>query len=417
MPVKAASDEALLAEAARSFVSEDPAPEVIGVMVSGGGDSVALLHLMQRAGMLRGWQVEAVTVDHGLRAAAVAEAAQVAALCADLGVAHHICHWDGPKDSGNLMDQARRARFDLVAAWAAARGIGHVVMGHTADDQAETFLMGLARSSGIDGLSGMRAVWRDRSVVWARPLLTVARQDLRDYLRRRGIGWVEDPTNDDASYARVRARRAMAVLGGLGITAPGLTAVAGHLDMARSALRLQAAAAARAVDTRAGMVRMARQDLWAQPEEVQRRLLIAALRWISGTEYPPREAALERVQAAILTGKDTTLGGCRFRLQGPDLVISREARAMGGICAPDQVWDGRWRVQGPIIAGLTVGALGAAGLAACKDWRDTGLPREVLAVTPALWQDGQLVAAPLVRQSGVWSASLGQSLYDFILSH
>ena len=416
MPVKAGSDDALLAAAASSFACDDPAPKVIGVMVSGGGDSVALLHLMQRAGALRGWRVEAVTVDHGLRAAA-AEAALVAVLCADLGVAHQICRWDGPKDSGNLMDQARRARFDLVATWAAALGIGHVVMGHTADDQAETFLMGLARASGIDGLSGMRAVWRDRGVVWARPLLTVGRLELRDYLRRQGVSWVEDPTNDDATYARVRARRAMTVLKGLGITAPGLTAVAGHLDMARSALRVQVAAAAQAVDTRAGMVRMARQDLWAQPEEVQRRLLIAALRWISGAQYPPREAALARVQAAILTGKDETLGGCRFRLQGPDLVISREARAVGGICAPDQVWDGRWRVQGPIIAGLTVGALGAAGLAACKDWRDTGLPREVLAVTPALWQDGQLVAAPLVRQSGVWSASLGQSLYDFILSH
>ena len=386
-------------------------------MVSGGGDSVALLHLMQRAGVMRGWRVEAVTVDHGLRSAAAAEAALVAGLCTDLGVAHQICRWDGPKDSGNLMDQARRARFDLVAGWARSRGIGHVVMGHTADDQAETFLMGLARVSGIDGLSGMRAVWRDRGVVWARPLLAVSRQDLRGYLRQHRLSWVEDPTNEDATYARVRARQAMAVLAGLGITAPGLTAVAGHLDMARDALRVQVAAAAQGADTRAGMVRLALGGLMELPSEVQRRLLIAALRWISGAEYPPREAALAGVQAAIRAGKAATLGGCRFRVQGPDLVISREARAMGADCASDQIWDGRWRVHGPGTAAITVGALGAKGLTQCKDWRDAGLPREVLVVTPALWQDGLLVAAPLLRQSGDWSASLGQSLYDFILSH
>ena len=386
-------------------------------MVSGGGDSVALLHLMQRAGVTGGWLVEAVTVDHGLRAAAATEAAQVADLCAGLGLAHQTLRWERRADRGNLMDQARRARFDLVADWAAARGIGHVVMGHTADDQAETFLMALARASGIDGLSGMRAVWRDRAVVWARPLLAVARQDLRDYLRRQGLDWVEDPTNDNPAYERVRARRAMAVLAGLGITAPGLTAVAGHLDMARSALRVQVAAAAQSLDTRAGMVRITRQDLWALPSEVQRRLLIAALRWISGAPSPPREAALARVQAAILTGKEATLGGCRFRRIGPDLVICREARALGRACAPDQVWDGRWQVQGPVTAGVSLGALGGGGLAAIKDWRDTGLPRDVLITTPALWQDGHLLAAPLVRQNALWSASLGQSLHDFILSH
>ena len=70
-----------------------------------------------------------------------------------------------------------------------------------------------------------------------------------------------------------------------------------------------------------------------------------------------------------------------------------------------------------MTAGVSLGALGAGGLAAIKDWRDTGLPRDVLIATPALWQDGHLLAAPLVRQNALWSASLGQSLHDFILSH
>ena len=105
---------------------------------------MALLLLALDAGL----QVRAVTVDHGLRPEAAAEAAWVGRLCAGLGVPHDTLQWQGWDGAGNLQDQARRARLSLIADWAKVAGLGAVALGHTQDDQAETVLMRLARRAG-----------------------------------------------------------------------------------------------------------------------------------------------------------------------------------------------------------------------------------------------------------------------------
>ncbi|MGV8951126.1 MAG: tRNA lysidine(34) synthetase TilS, partial [Cypionkella sp.] len=190
----------------------------LAVAVSGGSDSLALLHLAHQAAGQLGWDLQAVTVDHGLRDEAAQEAAQVGAICAGLGVPHQVLRWDHGEISGNLQDQARRARYALMTDWARAQGIARVWIGHTADDQAETFLMGLSRAAGLDGLSGMRPDWVEAGVRFERPLLGVSRANLRAYLTRRGVVWLEDPSNQNDRFARVRARRALTMLQPLGIT-------------------------------------------------------------------------------------------------------------------------------------------------------------------------------------------------------
>ena len=141
----------------------------LGVAVSGGGDSVALLLML--ATVARGRPLAAVTVDHGLRPESGDEAAAVEALCAARGIPHATLRWNGWDGAGNLQDRARQARRTLIGAWARANGIGAVALGHTLDDQAETFLMRLARGSGVDGLSGMAPATRAEGVLWLRPLL------------------------------------------------------------------------------------------------------------------------------------------------------------------------------------------------------------------------------------------------------
>lgn len=382
-----------------------PVGETIGVALSGGGDSTALLHLCLAAGL----RVEAVTVDHRLRPESAGEAAGVAAACAALGVPHAVRVWEHGVVAGNLMDQARRARRALIADWARARGIAHVALGHTRDDQAETLLMGLARSAGLPGLSGMRARWREGGVTFHRPLLAAGREELRGWLRTRGVAWVDDPTNDNPRFQRIKARQVLAALVPLGITAEGLAEVAGNLARAQEAvLRQVQAAAERHLMAAAGAVQVT-PGLWSEPAEVQRQVVIAALRWLSGADYPPRAAELARLVAAMAGGRDATLAGCRHRKGW----LMREARALGGPVSVGALWDGRWILTGPPGE---VRALGAAGVRQCPDWRATGLPREVLEVTPAVWAGETLLSAPLAGWPQGWSARLDASDHLFGLS-
>lgn len=387
-----------------------PLDETVGVALSGGGDSVALLHLCLRAGI----KVEAVTVDHSLRAESAAEAVAVAADCGALGVRHDVRVWQHGAPTGNLMDQARRARLGLIGDWARARGIATVALGHTRDDQAETLLMGLARQAGIDGLSGMRRAWSAGGVQFVRPLLDAGRTELREWLAAQGTGWIDDPTNDNDRFTRVKARQVLAALAPLGITGEGLAAVAGHLAQVRAALEVQVAGvAARLVREEAGAL-VVDALLFAEPAEVRRRLIVAGLRWLSGAEYAPRADAVARLEAAMAAGRDATLWGCRWH-KGR---LMREAKAMTGVTAAlGAVWDGRWVVEGPTVAGVVVRALGADGIRACPDWRSTGLPREVLLVTPALWAGETLLAAPLAGFGRDWTARIAAPFHLFGLSH
>jgi tRNA(Ile)-lysidine synthase len=389
----------------------------IGVAVSGGGDSMALLHLLHRAAAQRGFALSAVTVDHRLRPESAAEAAGVAAFCASLGVAHDTLVWDHGPIPGNLMDQARRARIALMADWAQARGIGHIALGHTADDQAETFLMGLARASGLDGLSGMRHLWHEAGVWWGRPLLDQSRAQLRAYLGRQAIGWIDDPTNDDIRRERTRARRALAALAPLGITADRLAITCANLAMAQSTLQDATHKAANEVARECcGALDIDRAGLAGLPQELRRRLLITAIRWMNGAAKPLREDKLAVLQGALSAGRDATLGGVRFRPQGGQIKVTREARAVMGPVPVGGVWDHRWQVVGPAVPDARIAALGADGLRQCPDWRRHG-PREALIVSPALWLDRRLIAAPLAGLGPEWQASLGPTFTSFILSH
>jgi tRNA(Ile)-lysidine synthase len=391
----------------------------VAVAVSGGGDSIALLHLVHRAAPHMGWRVSAVTVDHGLRPEAAGEAAGVARFCETLGIAHTILRWDHGVISGNLMDEARKAREALIRDWALAQGILHVAVGHTADDQAETFLMGLGRAAGLDGLSGMGSFWRKDGVNWSRPLLHHSRAELRAYLVRHGISWVDDPTNEDDRFTRIKARKALAALAPLGITVESLETSISHLSVARHALKETLLAAVKShVKETAGGLTIGRAAYTALPMDIRRRFLMASIAWLSGDQYAPRTGKQANLLFAMNSNKDTTLNGCRFRCKSDAISINREPKAVvSATCPPDQPWDGRWLVEGPAEPGLEVRALGAAGLRACKDWRATGHSRDALLVSPAIWRGEVLVAAPLAGFSGGWTARIDAGFSSFIISH
>ncbi|MES2136438.1 MAG: tRNA lysidine(34) synthetase TilS [Pseudomonadota bacterium] len=182
----------------------------VGVAVSGGPDSLALLLLAAKA---RPLQIEAATVDHAFRPESRAEAEMVAALCERLGVPHRIltASWDEKPETA-IQERARFMRYRLLGDWARERGIGAIATAHHLDDQAETFLMRLARGAGVNGLAGMRRVARAPGAATAlvRPLLGWHRSELEAVCAAAGVEPVADPSNEDEQFERVRVRHALA---------------------------------------------------------------------------------------------------------------------------------------------------------------------------------------------------------------
>ncbi len=407
--------------AARAFRAADRrAPlQHIGVAVSGGGDSMALLHLARGWAQAEGRALSAVTVDHALRPESAREAAFVCEACAALGIPHETLRWQGWDGKGNLQDAARRARYALLAEWAVRRGVSAVALGHTQDDQAETFLMRLARGSGVDGLSAMRHDWRQEGARFLRPLCEVSREDLRAFLRARGGAWVEDPSNEDSRFDRVKARRALAALEPLGLTRARLADTARSLSRARAALRHYAAEVAEnACKVEAGDVVLGLSALEDAPAETRLRLLAQALRWVSCSPYRPRFEALGEALAEATAGRGRSLHGCLIRREGASLRVSREYNAVKGLCAvPGAPWDSRWRLTGP-GSGVEIRALGDA--ITDTPWRETGLPRASLLASPAVFDGPALVAAPVAGFSGGWTAEIAHPWGDFdasLLTH
>ena len=367
--------------------------------------------------------MHAVSIDHGLREAAADEVRAVTELCGRLGVPHHVEYWRTWEGRGNLMAEARRARYALLADWGAANGVDTIAIGHTADDQAETLMMRLARGSGVDGLSAMAPRRISDGITWLRPLLNIQRRELRYYLLDRGEKWIEDPTNEDRDFERVRMRDALRLLEPLGFSTQTLVTVAQNMSKAREALDWQTFLMAREISkVTFGALAIDFKRFRTLPDEIGRRMVLRALGWLSGEDYPPRRASVEHALQSVREGRGFTLDGCHVTHEDDLLWIAREVGALDEItCEVGDVWDNRWYVNGPEDdPELQVRALGESGLRQLDDWRTMAVPRHVLAATPGVWEGDALVAAPVLSKSEGWVAELEggkDAFFAALLSH
>jgi tRNA(Ile)-lysidine synthase len=278
----------------------------IGVAVSGGPDSVALLLMAAAA---RPGRVEAATVDHVLRTGSRHEAEMVGTLCRTLAVPHSIltARWDQPPETA-IEERARKERYRLLGYWAEERGLGAIVTAHHAEDQAETVLMRLARGSGVRGLAAIRprSIASGAHVKLVRPLLRWRRSELEAICSRAGVEPVRDPSNDDEQFERVRVRRSLAVLPWL--DAGAIARSAAYLSEADDALKWAADNEwRRAVDEHRD--RIAYRP-GSAPSEIVRRIVARAVRQLATEgDADLRGSELDRLLAALRNGDSATLRG------------------------------------------------------------------------------------------------------------
>ena len=228
------------------FADWRAAPAII-LAVSGGPDSIALMWLMARwrRALARGPRLQAVTIDHGLRAESAREARAVKRLARGLGLPHRTLRWTGEKPKSGLPAAARAARYRLLAAAARRSGASHIFTAHTRDDQAETLLMRLLRGSGLVGLAAMARQTEREGVLIARPFLDVSKSQLIATLEHAKVGFADDPTNRDISFTRPRIRALIKELAAEGGDARNLARLASRLARANAAIEILVEGAAR----------------------------------------------------------------------------------------------------------------------------------------------------------------------------
>ncbi len=370
------------------------------IAVSGGPDSTALMLLVA------GWPDRppalVVTCDHGIRPEAADEARLVAENAERLGLPWRIMRTP-ERASGNLQDWARRVRYGCLAAAAETAGFDTIVTAHHQDDQAETFLLRLARGSGAYGLGAMAEEGSLDGLRLVRPLLGVPRRKLAELADASGLAIAVDPSNSDPRFDRVRMRGLMPALAEHGITAKRLAGTAGRLRRAAAALDHYAEALLNEhfhADV-FGVVAGPAAALAAVPEEIGLRALALILRAAGGAEYTPPLERIEALREAILAANEggavkRTLHGVVVTAGNGRLAARREwgRRGPAAIAAPagsTLLWDRRFSVRVPAsMSGLSVGPLGRAERrlrSACAD-------RGGIRVLPGLFAGDELVAVP-----------------------
>nr|WP_277346500.1 tRNA lysidine(34) synthetase TilS [Sneathiella chungangensis] len=386
----------------------------MAVAVSGGSDSMALALLAAPWAEKAGVELTALTVDHGLRPAAASEAKQVAGWLGQRGLKTRILTWTGPHPETGIQEAAREARYDLMASYCDAEGIGVLLLGHQLEDQLETLLMRLSKGSGLEGLAAMQTESRRGSLRLLRPLLGLRRDLLREYLHREKQAWIDDPSNENPVFTRTRVGAVLTELQQL----PGSDLEAIALSLARlqrandsldQLARQQLEEAAEISPY--GFVRLPRAVLEQQPEEIALRMLSILFGATNGGQRL-RLQALEQIHARLIArgeGKSATLGGAQMIKSGKDWLFCREpGRAGLPVLDIDRqrtewLWDNRFTVTDlapaePLPTGLIVRALGPEGWAQLETEALAAevrrLPAKVRYSLPALYLRGEIVAAP-----------------------
>ena len=396
----------------------------IGLAVSGGGDSIAMLVLASEWATLNKKKIYVVTVNHNLRKEAKEEVNFTREFTKKLGFSHSTLDWKRPTQVGNLQSQASLARKKLISDWAKENKIKTVLLAHTIDDQVETILMRFSRGSGVDGLVGMKKLIDIHGIYWLRPLLNITRSDLRKFLKFNKLDWVEDPTNEDRKYLRVKSRNIISQLRKMGINTDLVVNTSVRMKNAKKVLDDVAVEAFNNFITlkKWGDIEVNKDIFSYCREDTILRTLAGIIKGISGSVYRPRYRELINFAEGLNNKnfKARTLSGVLARAISKNKIVLRREPShpicISNFKSKNFIWDGRWFVSlaKPLSKSEYIGPLGNNGYQQIKNQVEDKKTNECFLSTPTLFLEDKVISSPAFEYGNGISCKLQHNKKQFI---
>ena len=298
----------------------------VTVALSGGSDSLALVFLLHDFLKVNNGELFCITIDHGLRAESSKEALKVNKILSNYNINHQIIRWLGKKPTSNLQEEARNARYKLLCDFCLENNIDYLATGHQQDDQAENFVIRAEHGSGLYGLSGIPAFTEFNKVKIIRPLLWCSKQMLQDYLRSKNIEWIEDPSNQNEEFTRVRARNFLKQHPEWIVK---LANISKNLSRAKDAIEyiLEKSFSELVVfaDDKTASIELV--EFNQLPQEIRFRMILTLLQKISNEPKAARGESVESLLIKLSTGvefKASTLSQCLIARKKDRIVITHQ---------------------------------------------------------------------------------------------
>lgn len=325
----------------------------LAIAVSGGSDSMALALLTHYWAINRGGRISALIVDHGLRPESRTEANQVRNWLLPLGIETHILTWEGQKPQSRIQERARQARYDLLEQWCIDNQVAHLLTAHQGDDQWETLMQRLSRDSGPRGLRGILPERPRPFGRLLRPFLVrsefdlgTPKEDIIAYLETQGQAFVNDPSNENDKYERVRWRQERASWEQKGYTVEKIAKIINEAIASFEALESEYTdwASENCEMSPQGYLRLNRAKWNTCSPELQNHILARILSCFQDRPYPTPTLTLHNIRTRLENQSAVGAGGCYFVNRSHEILVTREVRGLPKIMlrSPSStpvIWD------------------------------------------------------------------------------
>jgi tRNA(Ile)-lysidine synthase len=387
--------------------------EKFALAVSGGSDSLALSTLGKLYSLEYGNKFIALIIDHKLRKESTKEAKETLKRLKKNNINARILTYKGQKFSSNIQKKARDLRYDLFEKYCQKNKIKFIILAHHQDDLIENFYIRLIRGSGIKGLTSLKDFFEyNKNFFILRPLLNSTKADLLEIAKKTYTSWIEDSSNKNDKFLRVRIRKMQSKLEKEGFDPRRIIKTINNLNTAKDSLEFYIFKSEKKYLNfyKEGYAVLKSSIFKNEAQEVIFRVIMKAIHYVSGEYYPPRSDSLKNLMKnlSMKSFKSSTLGGCLIEKNKHLISFFREDRNIG-IESLNKInqkknWDDRFLISKNVNAKLelVVKKLGNYGIEYMKknkfNDRLTKIPLQAKKTLPSFWNNkGELLFVPFIN--------------------